>query len=938
MTALATLLLLAAPGPRVYCALVDTREHPDYDRRHVQPPGWDTFGGRTHLVTLRGFAVDDGKIEGYAGELDRYTRDFELGDVVWPSYPIVFADNLADLAQEIKRRDLFLFDIWGFVPGSGPGGYWQQFKPPVEALRTLDSVLGERWLGMDVGEQDGRYVGGYAPGGYPIGDDRVAQYLRFQRHFERMCDDLGNRMSALVSLNFGHYFLKEGVYTLIGAETAQALPNSQVYYSFIRGAGKQYGVLWFGNASVFNRWGFKAYGGEGSSDGYAYGPTHGTSLNLLKRLMYTHILYNSALVGFESGWFDGDKLSPIGEIQQGAGRFIREYGSPGTMMTPVALLLDFDAGWTFPRHLYSGEVYRVWGTIPYGPGDYLTHGVLDMIYPGYEAASYYHDETGFMVPTPYGDCADSLLSDAPLWVLERYPLLIAAGELSGGAELRDKLAGYVRGGGHLVITAGNAARLPGGLGGIGVTGPAVRQEAGALGEEQAFDLLPLSLPAGAVVTLECGGLPAVADMPLGAGRVTVLGSPFGLAGAAGTARVASEVDRPLPNPYPLLRHVREALDRALTEQVLFEVGEGLSLVTCRRGPGEYTLGVCNNSLSPRPFAIESRIGPVESAEEVPIDRSEMGDPGYVPLGFEGADLGVSGPDVIAGGDTRVFHVRLASDATTEIPHVVPPGRPRARALPLRGVSSIEEEILRRPTFFEHFDGVSVDWRYLHERESAALTAESGWLSRQGVRVFVDLTSGIDLYPDLRLVNNVAEDYSASMAAIDDVIDKMPSLGARDLIVCLHRQPENNMSAEDWRASLTESLRAICVRAGERGVTVHLRVTQGRVPGSLGEAIGFMDMVGRPELRLAPSVALVLAEGLTPEQAKERLSDRIGLWLAGAPAWDAAGHLWTSSARLAEWPDAVKASDLMASIRDVPVVLDGVYRSRDEEYADARRCP
>jgi hypothetical protein len=60
--------------------------------------------------------------------------------------------------------------------------------------------------------------------------------------------------------------LKEGARTLIGAETAQALPNNQVYYAFIRGAGKQYGVPWFGNASIFNRWGFKTYGSSGSSE------------------------------------------------------------------------------------------------------------------------------------------------------------------------------------------------------------------------------------------------------------------------------------------------------------------------------------------------------------------------------------------------------------------------------------------------------------------------------------------------------------------------------------------------------------------------------------------------------------------------------------------------------------------------------------------------
>ena len=45
--------------------LLDPREHPDYARRHVKPPSWDTFGGRTRFTSLRSFAVQDGKLAGF---------------------------------------------------------------------------------------------------------------------------------------------------------------------------------------------------------------------------------------------------------------------------------------------------------------------------------------------------------------------------------------------------------------------------------------------------------------------------------------------------------------------------------------------------------------------------------------------------------------------------------------------------------------------------------------------------------------------------------------------------------------------------------------------------------------------------------------------------------------------------------------------------------
>jgi len=72
--------------------------------------------------------------------------------VLWIMYPILYAENLGDLAGEIKRRKLFLFDVWAYVPGSGPGWIGQQFQPPAGVFELLESNLGERWLGTVVGE------------------------------------------------------------------------------------------------------------------------------------------------------------------------------------------------------------------------------------------------------------------------------------------------------------------------------------------------------------------------------------------------------------------------------------------------------------------------------------------------------------------------------------------------------------------------------------------------------------------------------------------------------------------------------------------------------------------------------------------------------------------------------------------------------------------
>jgi hypothetical protein len=44
----------AAPARRAYSHLLDPGEHPDYDRRAVKPPTWETFKNSTQFTCLRG--------------------------------------------------------------------------------------------------------------------------------------------------------------------------------------------------------------------------------------------------------------------------------------------------------------------------------------------------------------------------------------------------------------------------------------------------------------------------------------------------------------------------------------------------------------------------------------------------------------------------------------------------------------------------------------------------------------------------------------------------------------------------------------------------------------------------------------------------------------------------------------------------------------------
>jgi hypothetical protein len=620
------------------------------------------------------------------------------------------------------------------------------------------------------------------------------------------------------------------------------------------------------------------------------------------------------------------------------------------MITPMALMVDFFAGWTFPRHSYTSDVYRVWGNLPYAPGDYLTDGVLDMLYPGYQNSSYFHDESGFLTPTPYGDAADCILSDAPGWLLARYPLLMVAGELEGGAEMRDKFEAYVKGGGHLLITAGVLAKLPGGLAGIQVKGSLKHFEGGQsvrvgerrVVEDSPLDVYPLAFPKAAGVLAESPGVPAAVEMPYGEGRITVLASPFGIGakeasglGAALADEVQPKIDKQLAKPYPLLKHVRSILDEAFRTQMLFEVGEGLSLITCRKGSGEYTLGVANNTWRQQPLKIVSHCGGIESLRELGLDQSEKGAVGYLPEGMERTPLGVSDEGHIAGGDMRIFAVRVREEDIEEIAHVVPPARPQGRALALREARSIKEEVLARPSFFEHFDSVVVDWRYLRERQKEELQRESGWIGLQGLKLLIDLSSGINLFPDLRLVDNLREDYLASLAAIEEVMGKMEIFRAQDLILSLHRYPENNFTEEQTWQSFETTLRQLCERARRREVTVHLRLSVGKPPEDLKKAVEFVGRVGAGNLRLAPSTAFLLAKKTDLQEGTRMLKEKVGLWLVNTPQMDVVGRVWNANAPTWGYQRSQSLAKILAIAPEAPLVLDVVYKNHDEEYLDAK---
>ena len=807
-------LLGELPPPVADDRLVDPRQYPDFSRRAFATPTWDTFDGRPQLVGGRyhGARWDIAK-----ADLTRLVppgepmdgRPWFIGRVYRPDLGMMRAkdEDFRAGVERMAHNGMYLFNIGGYGPGSPWRGSFGQAAIPEDRLRTLREVLGERFLGFDLGEQDGRYHNSFEQVQLPVPRDAAGQMRLFHDWCDRVIDDQGGKLSLLSTLWNWHHPVRDGAMTLIGAEchNKDGVTNAQVQYAFLRGAGRQYGVLWFGDVSVFSTFGLSGW--HLDDEGRLVSDPGGGSANVMRRLFLTQWLWNCCILGFE-GKTVADvqperrrsstmprRPSPIGLVQMGVEKMLQEGFAPGVLQTPVALLFDELAGWMPART--NRVQFRVWNDLPYGPSDHFADGVLSLLFPGYEDCGWYMDERGALVPTPHGDIADCLLGAAAADVLARYGLVICAGITSDVLGVRQRLDAFTTGGGTVLATGDDAARLwpewfPGGTAAIPATMPITWRDSGHdTVEADAFLLREIAAGAEATVLADCAGRPAVVRVPRGAGSVIVLCAATGLAREARPCRPGRHAmwggaNTGLERPFPLLTHVREAVNAALESQRLFTAGDGLTVTTSRRDATTFTVGVGNPGLQARPFDIRSHIGRIARITEVEVGPSIHDLPGYWPHSWGAydpkakphrADLGeLTGepapgdPARIGGGDMRLFTVELAECSLQRPPPTEPTVVPRGRVLALPDLFTLRARLLAWPSFARVFEGVAVDWPAVRDTDSEWLRTLGRWLARHHIRVVVD-----------------ARD--APESELDAVVESLGALGGRRDLVRSEARPE-----------------------------------------------------------------------------------------------------------------------------------------------------
>ncbi|MHB1153006.1 MAG: hypothetical protein ACYCWE_18245 [Eubacteriales bacterium] len=818
---------------KVYLPLVEPEKYPEFNERAAKAVTRKALGNEIQFSSLRGFPTtstnlqeigeaadmgsrpmpdNDYKLKEIEETIDMYVNHFKLGKVLWPVYPTLFAANFNELVDICADKKLFLYDFWGYVPGSKPkDGIWGEYNIPVTADEYMRKKLGDRFLGYDNGEQDGRYIHASAQTMVPTLDNRILQYRNFQAYFEKLNDAMLNHTVTLASLTFLHYFAKEGNTIMIGAETAQALPNNNMWFAYIRGASKQYGLLNYGNASVWNRWGYKDYKVDSeepdTSNGYEMGRTGGTSLSQLRRLIYNHYMYNCDILGFESSWFYTEKadigevhtdkkyiindkrynLTPVGEIQKHCGDFVRRNGFPGTLYTPLAVMADFFSGWVPPRHLYTGDIYKVWGNLPYNTGDYQLHLLFSLLFPGYENAGFYRDERGFLSPAPYGEIADVLLSDIRIEVLNRYTTLFITEETTIDLELYIKLKQFVYKGGHIILFINTVLK---------------NNNVSFYNSGSDYDTFFKT------ENLQDN----IFENIIGSGKVTILNYINSFDRCETVTSYRNNMNEDIPQPYTFKPEITEYLDKTFNALKIISVDNIKLLFTLNIiNENEYTLFVSNNTLNTETYNIITSAGNISSVNELVITDGTEKRPEFLPCGC--VDTGISfkndGKYVIKPYDCHIYKIRTEGIFLDLTPESNPKPRNKNLYLSLGYTEkSAKEYMLNNPTFLHHFGGLMLPAEYLDRIGEESAEREAHYLNLQNVGITVDFTRMINHFPDLSIIGNFPNRTNKSIDRIKRILTAASKYRCEGAIFSLQRNAENEYSREQAINGTIESLRKI----------------------------------------------------------------------------------------------------------------------------------
>lgn len=959
---------------KAYAHYVEPEKYPAFETRPVPSVTHKAMNNEIQFISARFFPVEaeTNRFINIASTFERYISKNDIGKCFWLNWKTLTVENLKELIDEIAKRDCWLYGFWGFVPGEqadAKSNPWGEFEISDELNQYISEKLGDRFLGYEAGEQDGRYIASYAcrRAAAPNGNARKVQYAEFRKFMQRIEKNFHYHITVLGSLPYHHYCAASNSVSFLGCASAQAFPNSQMWYGFIRGASKQYGLLCFGDVSVWNRWGYKTYksANELPDTEKEVGAEYGTSLSLIKRLIYTQYMYNCVLLGIEQSWFYDDdienyienkqkkggqkdsELSPIGQLQQSVNRYVKKYGKPGVMYTPFAVVADRFSGWVPPRTLFSQNLYQVWGNLPYKDGDYQLHLLFSMLYPGYENSGFFHNETGFLTPTPYGEITDVLLSDAPAEILCRYKALLITNGTELDYEFFCKLKSYVSAGGHIIIFADTIAEYsyiekydPGyytffGLdsalnGSETVTDFAVQyKETTYLNRN--IELFSAKTN-GRIIAVTDNDLPAAVESTCGNGKVTLILAKNGLERYDYSPLLSNNINNYIFSPYEYAGYIKEILKDIFTEmQIVYPNNQALQYIVNISEPDQLTLLVSNNTFIKQCFEICANI-PILSVSETETDCDLKSVVGYYPpdADINNTVSAGNGDTTIEAGEVKLFKIKLAQKLSLEKP--LYPQKPKGRyfvSIP-SSFKSATDFLLQNPAMPQHFEGIVLDAAAVENADTDFIKKEAVFLRNSGLKAIVDFTSLLNHFPDFSFMDSFPARQEESYERLNAILEKALNYSCFAVILSPPQNPEGNSDMQMLKSCMKKLFEHISQKLKPQ--YTRIIVQNSPFVFCAEELYAFLNRIESTECGFNCSAAL------SSEVPFKQMSINFPITslIVSSPYRDELGQFYHAQLPFAGSPFKKEITDIIAKYKKDGgniVILNGAYRNYSELYAD-----
>jgi hypothetical protein len=362
----------------------------------------------------------------------------------------------------------------------------------------------------------------------------------------------GSRTVRLLAVNAhafsSHYTYELGVDMAVLERVNDEISDLQTGICFIRGAARQFNKPWGIDISTW-----RAATQTPTTFDNNLKLITGWSPSYIRRHMYLSYMSGANIILNEAAiYFNAGKINPLGQaVLEVADFALHRHPSVGTPDVRTALLMDHDHGFEpkFGPHMQSNFVW--YSKIPYVDGDFMTHYVLNLIFPEYwrsatlppgapqtppeylAALARGEDPRPWepMGSSRWGDHFDILLSNASREALNHYKNIFLLGGIVLDDALRGTLLEWVKAGGTLMITAGQARLGDSLLTGAVKTGRTARStESVWISDEshiteRSYQYEVLAPRSSRILATTGSGDPLITSQQRGTGEVVMIASP-----------------------------------------------------------------------------------------------------------------------------------------------------------------------------------------------------------------------------------------------------------------------------------------------------------------------------------------------------------------------------------------------------------------------------